>query len=337
MIKVSIILPVYGVAQYIEKCAQSLLSQTLQEMEFIFVDDHGPDNSIELVQKMIEGHPRKDQFRFLKPEHNMGAGMARNYAIPEAKGEYIAFVDSDDWVKPMMFEELYNEAVRNGNTDLCCCQMQKIYPDNHLGDILQNPHISAGEISSADRSFILTHYVSLFTSFIYKRSFIEEYNIRFPEDRCADDSYFVSSVWMLAKSIAYVDKPFYMYLIRPGSVVTTKDSTKYQKRLTVFEKLMHFAKSVGVYDSYKEEIDFMYIKKGYLSSVFNYVTNSVEPQVNTLHEIYGVLLSQVPDYKKNRYFKSKASMKLLVLGLRTCPKLVFPLIRMYASKKQMMV
>ncbi|MBQ3949113.1 MAG: glycosyltransferase family 2 protein, partial [Bacteroidales bacterium] len=91
MIKVSVILPVYGVAEYIEKCAQSLLNQTLQEMEFIFVDDHGPDNSIELVQKMIADHPRKQQFVFLKPEHNLGAGMARTYAIPKAQGEYIAF------------------------------------------------------------------------------------------------------------------------------------------------------------------------------------------------------------------------------------------------------
>ena len=88
MIKISVILPVYGVAQYIEKCTKSLLDQTLQDMEFIFVDDHGPDNSIELVQKMIENHPRKEQFVFLKPEHNLGAGMARNYAIPKAKGEF---------------------------------------------------------------------------------------------------------------------------------------------------------------------------------------------------------------------------------------------------------
>ena len=337
MIKISVILPVYGVAQYIEKCTQSLLSQTLQDMEFIFVDDHGPDNSIELVKKMIAGHPRENQFVFLKPEHNLGAGMARNYAIPKAKGEYIAFVDSDDWVEPNMFEELYGEAMKNNGTDLCCCQMQKIYPDGRLGDILQNPHITPGLISPENRSFILTHYVSLFASFIYKRDFIEEYQIRFPEERCADDSFFVSSVWMLAKSIAYVDRPFYMYLIRPGSVCTTKDSTKYQKRLIVFEKLLAFAKQNGVYDTYKEEIDFMYIKKGYLSSVFNYITNSTQPSVETIHKIYKVLLTQVPDYEQNKFYNRNRTMKMLCFALRRFPKMVIPLVRAYARKKEMTV
>lgn len=337
MIKISVILPVYGVAQYIEKCTKSLLDQTLQDMEFIFVDDHGPDNSIELVQKMIENHPRKEQFVFLKPEHNLGAGMARNYAIPKAKGEYISFVDSDDWVEPNMFEELYKEAVNNNRADLCCCQMQKIYPDGRLGDVLQNPHITPGLISPEDRSYILTHYVSLFASFIYRRDFIEEHHIRFPEDRCADDSFFVSSVWMLAKSIAYVDCPFYMYLIRPGSVCTTKDSTKYLKRLAVFEKLMDFAKESGVYNSFKDEIDFIYLKKGYLSSVFNYITNSTQPKMETIHEIYEVLLTQVPDYRQNRFYKNNWPMKMLVFALRRFPKMTIPMIRTYAEKKEMTV
>ena len=110
MVKVSVILPVYGVAAYIEKCAQSLMNQTLQEMEFLFVDDHGPDNSIELLKQTIKGHPREKQFRVLTPEHNLGAGMARNFAIPEAKGEYIAFVDSDDWVERDYIDRLVDAA-----------------------------------------------------------------------------------------------------------------------------------------------------------------------------------------------------------------------------------
>lgn len=336
MTKVSVILPVYGVAQYIEKCAQSLLAQTLQDMEFIFVDDHGPDNSIELVQNMIADHPRKEQFVFLKPEHNMGAGMARNYAIPHAKGEYIAFVDSDDWIEPTMFEELYNEATQK-SCDLCCCQMQKIYPDGHLGDILQNPHITPGKISDENRSYFLTHYVSLFASFIYKKEFIEKYQIRFPEDRCADDSFFVSAVLMMAESICYVDKPFYLYLIRPGSVCTTKDSTKYLKRLAVFSKLMNFAKKNGVYTQFKDEIDFMYFKKGYLSSVFNYVTNSTEPRKEILREIFAEMLKEIPDYKNNKFYKSKASLKMLTCGIQHFPHLAVKLIKKYAAKKEMTV
>ena len=96
MTKVSVILPVYGVADYIEACTKSLLAQTLEDVEFLFVDDHGPDNSIAILQRTIEGHPRASQFRVLTPEHNLGAGMARNFGIPEAHGEYISFIDPDD-------------------------------------------------------------------------------------------------------------------------------------------------------------------------------------------------------------------------------------------------
>lgn len=337
MIKVSVILPVYGVADYIEKCTQSLLAQTLQEMEFIFVDDHGPDNSIELVENMIEGHPRKGQFVFLKPEHNLGAGMARNFAISQAKGEYIAFVDSDDWIEPSMFEELYNEAVRFGGTDLCYCQASKDYLDGKPSEILKNPYVEAGEFTHEKRSYFLQNYVSLFWTFIYKRDFIEKYTIRYPEDRSADDSYFVTCNLLLAESLAHVDKPFYHYLIRPGSVCTTKDSTKYQKRLSTFRKLMSFAKEKSVYEEYKEEVDFIYIKKGYVSSVFNYVLNSLEPKSEVCEDIHQELLKQVPDYKKNSFYNQKTSLKMLVWMLQHTPKLAIKLISSYGRKRNLAV
>ena len=337
MVKVTVILPVYGVAEYIEKCTQSLLAQTLDEMEFIFVDDHGPDDSIDIVKRTIAGHPREGQFRFLKPEHNLGAGMARNFAIPEAQGQYIAFVDSDDWIEPTMFEELYNEAMAKGGVDICYCQAAKDYLDGQPTEILKNPDVEAGEMTREKRSYFLQNYVSLFWTFIFKRELIENNGIRYPEDRSADDSYFVSANLMLATSLAHVDKPFYHYLIRPGSVTSTKDSTKYQKRLSTFRKLLQFAKDKGVYAEYKHEVDFIYIKKGYMSSVFNYVSNSLEPKTATLREIYDELLSQVPDYNKNPFYKKKTSLRLLIWMLRHTPCTAKKVIAIYARKKNVVV
>ena len=237
MVKVSVILPVYGVAQYVVKCTESLLAQTLQEMEFIFVDDHGPDNSIELVKQTIKGHEREHQFVFLKPDKNLGAGMARNYALPTAKGEYVAFVDSDDWVEPTMFEELYQEAIACGAVDLCYCQATKDFLDGKPSEILRNPTVLKGTLSHDDRAYFLSNYVSLFWTFIYRKGQITDNNIQYPVERSADDSYFVTCNLLTAKSVSHVDKPFYHYLIRPGSVVTAKDSLKYFKRLSVFNTL----------------------------------------------------------------------------------------------------
>lgn len=332
MIKVSVILPVYGVADYIVKCTESLLAQTLQEIEFLFVDDRGPDNSIELLKQTIKGHPREKQFRILTPEHNLGAGMARNYAIPEAKGEYIAFVDSDDWIEPDMFERMYNRAKEQGGTDLCMCQASKDYLDNTPSQILTNPDVEEGEFTKEKRAFFLTHYVSYFWTFIYKRELVAQRDIRYPEDRSADDSFFLACALMTAKSIARVDAPFYHYLIRPGSVCTTKDSVKYKKRLTVFSKLMAYAKEQGVYESYKPEIDFLYIKKGYVSTLVNYVVNALEPKKEVFEEVYQTLLTEVPDYKQNEYVKGKMPLKVLLYICHKCPKTSTCILRYYAKR-----
>lgn len=331
MIKVSVILPVYGVAEYIEACVKSLLAQTLEDVEFLFVDDHGPDDSIAILQRIIEGHPRAGQFRVLTPEHNLGAGMARNFGIPEAQGEYISFIDPDDTVEPDMLEVLYNKA-KSLDADICCCYMQKCFPDGSKGDLLINPHIKEGPITHDARAFVLTHYVSLFASMIYRREMVLANDIRFPEDRAADDSFFVSCVWMKTRSVAYVDRPLYHYLIRPGSVTTTRQSDKYRKRLAVFGKLMQYAKNHNVYEEYKSEIDYMYMKKGYLSSVANYIRNSSRPQATTYREIYGELLRQVPDYYSNPYYQGNRAMRILMQLLRRCPVLATVALRVYIKK-----
>ncbi|MDY5968843.1 MAG: glycosyltransferase [Bacteroidales bacterium] len=330
--KVSVILPVYGVAQYIEKCVQSLLAQTLDDMEFLFVDDHGPDNSIELLQKAIAGSERGDQFRILRPPHNLGAGMARNFAIPEAKGEYIAFVDSDDWVEPTMYEELYGEAKRQDNAEICFCQIMKDYTDGKPSETMSNPSVAAGTFTHDKRAFFLANYVSIFTSYLYRRDLVERHNIRFPEERSADDSFFVSSILLTARSVAHVDKPFYHYIVRPGSVVTTKNSAKYQKRLSVFGHLMQFAKDSGAYGEYKAEVDFLYIKKGCLSSVFNYVYNASESERQPVLEIMAELERQVPDYRENQYYRSRWAVRVLVWLCQKHPRMALCIIALYLKR-----
>ncbi|MBO7607689.1 MAG: glycosyltransferase [Paludibacteraceae bacterium] len=319
MIKVSVILPVYGVEKYIEKCTESLLRQTLDEMEFIFVDDHGPDNSIEKAKNVIKGHARESQFKFIKPEHNLGAGMARNFAFQYAEGEYVAFVDSDDTIEPTMFEELYNEASKYGKTDLCYCHAFKDYEDGKATEILRNPIVDNGPFTPQNRRYFLRNYVSLFCSFIYKKDLLEKYHISYPEERSADDSYFVSCCLMTAESIAHVDKPFYHYLIRPGSICTTKVSDKYKKRLATFAKLMRFAKENGVYDTYKAEVDYVYMKKGYVSSVLNFLYNSSAPTTPALREIGMELESQIPDYTDNVYYKGDFKLRCLTFLFKNCP------------------
>lgn len=331
MAKVSVIIPVYNVARFIGKCTQSLLNQTLDDLEVFFVDDHGPDNSMEVAQKCVEGSPRAAQFHFIATPHNMGAGMARNFALPQTTGEYIAFVDSDDWVEPTMFEKLYNQA-RQFDADLCYGQAIKDFDDGKPSILLTNPTLTQGPISHADRANFLTHYVSLFWTFIYKRSLILDNGIQYPEERCADDSYFVSCSLFMAKTSAHVDEPFYHYLIRANSVVTTKNPTKYQKRFAVFNKLLAFSREKGVYAQFEPEIQFLYVKKGYMVTAFNYIMNVDDPQKAEMDRILSQVDALVPGYQSNVYFKKSASARGVDFLLRHCFGLAKVLVSIYVRK-----
>lgn len=111
MIKVSVIILVYNVEMYIERCVHSLLSQTLEEMEFIFVDDCTPDHSIDILRSVIEKYPaRKTQIKIIRNSINRGQMQSRIIGILQAKGKFIASLDSDDWIEPNAYENLYNKA-----------------------------------------------------------------------------------------------------------------------------------------------------------------------------------------------------------------------------------
>ena len=110
--KVSVIIPVYGVEKYIERCARSLFEQTLEDIEYIFVDDCTPDNSISILRKVLSEYPnREKQVKILHHDKNKGLAKARQTGLKIASGEYIAHCDSDDWVDKDLYKVLYNQAV----------------------------------------------------------------------------------------------------------------------------------------------------------------------------------------------------------------------------------
>ena len=106
--KVSVIVLIYKVEKYIERCARSLFCQTMQDIEYVFVNDCTPDCSIQILQSVIDEYPqRKSDIKIISHEKNMGSGVARNTGLEVADGEYIIYCDGDDWVDPDMYEKLY--------------------------------------------------------------------------------------------------------------------------------------------------------------------------------------------------------------------------------------
>src|SRR5574344_2940798 len=125
MPKVSIIIPIYNVEKYIERCARSLFEQTEEDLEFIFVNDVTPDNSIQILNNVIKDYPsRKHQIKILENEKNLGVAETRLKGIMEASGEYIIHCDSDDWVDRDIYRMLYEKA-KAEDLDIVWCDFYR--------------------------------------------------------------------------------------------------------------------------------------------------------------------------------------------------------------------
>lgn len=125
--KVSVIVPVYNVAGYIEKCARSLFEQTLDELEIIFVDDCSPDHSCDIIENILKEYPqRAKDTKIVHMPENAGSAAVRRQGMIEAKGEYIIHCDGDDWVDTDLYESMYNSAIAT-NSDICVCDYVEEY------------------------------------------------------------------------------------------------------------------------------------------------------------------------------------------------------------------
>ena len=129
--KVTIGIPVYGVEPYVEKCARTLFGQTFDDIEYIFVDDGTPDQSIDRLQEILNEYPeRRGQVRIIRHDRNRGLAAARNTVLDHASGEFILHVDSDDYIEPDMVRKLHDTAIREG-ADMVVCDFRYIYEDRN--------------------------------------------------------------------------------------------------------------------------------------------------------------------------------------------------------------
>ena len=332
MYKVSLIIPVYNVAPYIEACLASLIAQTMDDVEIILVDDHGSDNSIQVAQNYIASHPSGKQFRFLATPHNMGPGAARNIGIEAARGEYIGFVDSDDVVTPDYCQQLYATAKAH-DADLAYCQALQVTGEKTLP--LRNPVIESGAFSKKKHRFFLTHFTTMMWTFLYKRQLILEYGIRFPDTRSAEDSYFLTCALLTARRITCVDNPLYHYLVHEESLSGSRNPKRYIDKVKSFDLLMQFARTKGLYDANQEELDYIYLKKGYLLGLLTYIYNEERPQQLIVRKMYNHLLSYVPHYKDNIYYRADRKLRLLHRLIRQCPRIAFKVLPWYIRKSGM--
>ncbi|MGN0235894.1 MAG: glycosyltransferase [Paludibacteraceae bacterium] len=269
MPKISVISPVYNVSRYVERCMDSLRMQTLNDIEVLFIDDKGTDNSVKIIRNYIVAHTLQDHWHIISMTENGGPGLARNRGIQEAKGKYIAFVDADDWVEPTMFEVLYNEA-KSINADLSAGATSWDYP-NGQHTVAVNPHVGTGVLNSSQKGFLLRHYISNFYSMIYRREWLLDNNLCFPATRSGEDSSFMGQCYLVAERIAQSDEPFYHYVIHADSISHKRRVWRGGEKRKAFQAMLAFAKSHRLLSDYRWTIYWVYFKKVIITSLTDYI------------------------------------------------------------------
>ena len=273
MRKVSVIIPVYRAEATLTACLESVAAQTLDELEVVLVDDHGGDGSVDVANRFITSYKGPKTICLTATPANAGPGAARNCGIEAATGDYVAFLDSDDTLEPDFCRRLW-EAARGADADLAVGSIVFDEPDGSA-TLRTNPPVEPGPFEGAAKRRYLRRFKAYFTTYLYRRSLLLEYGIRFPGTRSAEDSCFLICALLAARRIAPADDARYHYRIDAASISRRPDPGRWRQRIASLRAMEAFARDKGLYRPYRWTIRLLVLKKGWLMAFKDYLTNNL--------------------------------------------------------------
>lgn len=298
MTKVSIIVPVYNSEKYLERCLLSLVNQTLKEIEIIAVNDASPDNSLEIL---IKFQMKYKQIKIINLNNNLRQGGARNRGLLASTGEFIGFVDADDWVDQTMYEELYLAAA-NTNSEIADADVVLYSRDGSIKNQVSIPIDLNGEIKHEEKKTLILKPGRLFTKIIKKDLFIKN-SIYFPEKQSYDDNEVVPALVGSANRIVKVKKNLYFYFIDENSTSRgINNPLSFDRLIAAKNMVAHFVR-LEIYSEFKPEIDYIFYQQYYANSIFVFLNKFDPPNKKYLFEIRSFMAQNYVDYRKNIYFK----------------------------------
>ena len=319
-IKVSAIVPVYNAERYIMECAESLVRQTLAEIEIIFVNDASTDESEKLLEKYVENY--SDKVKLVSLERNSKQGAARNIGVKQSNGEYIMFVDSDDYLDTDACKAMYEKAVNN-DADIVFCDYEEI----SIETTKYKHHISqayVGELNKEKKRLLLTTSVVPWAKLI-RKSLILENDIWFPEGKSYEDQATTYLYYLYAKKAEYVARAYYKYRVTSISTSTQKNQTRHFEALEMAQLLIERIKKRGFLDEYYPEIEYFAIEQMYCLGILNIYSLFTEPQIDHMEKLLWTLNKEFPNYTENYYYKyclSQKYKKILQLHQVSIDKLI---------------
>lgn len=312
--KLSVIVPVYNMAseEKLNWCMDSLVNQTISDYEIIAVDDCSADNSLEILHDYERKYPEK--VRVISSSVNKKQGGAKNLGLGRAKGEWIGFIDSDDWVTPDFYERLLGLAEETG-ADMVGCDYH--LTDEHsmkIGQVVHNNKKSqTGALTKEKYKSLILDSGSLVVK-IYKRHIILDYPNRFPENIFYEDNA-ISNSWMLrAKRFEYLEEPLYYYYQHDTSTVHTITKKRCQDRMEAARVMVREAGEFGYLEEYYPEIESSFTTLFYVNTLFTYMAGVRRTKYRFVKKLGEEMRFLFPEFQKNPYYleRTHAEEKKLI-------------------------
>lgn len=254
-IRISVILPTYNVDKYIDRCITSLKKQELNGLEFIFVDDCSNDNTLNIIEKYADND---DRFIIIKNNINSGQGKCRNIGIEIAKGEYLSFIDPDDYISDDFYTLLYKKT-KQTDSDLTKGQRITIDISTNIHESNLNKRIVSGLKKHIPLYYLLK---SEHQTILYKKNFIEKYNIRYGNSKASEDKTFLLRLCLNKPSVSFEENAKYYYCLHEQSITRDFSSQRFSYELDALEEIIEVISNSN--DSYTSK---------YLQDVIKHIFN----------------------------------------------------------------
>ncbi len=291
MPKVSIIVPIYNVEKYLKRCIDSLIEQTLDDIQIILVNDGSTDDSGKVAKEYAIKHQGK--IIYLEKE-NGGLSDARNYGLPYATGEYIAFLDSDDYIDKEAYKAMYDKAKKE-NADYIECDFIWEYPDKIKED-------KRDEYKNKKEMLAFVRVVAW--NKLIKREVIEANNLKFPKGLRYEDVEFTYKLIPHLNKVSYIDKCFIHYTQRENSIANVQNA-RTAEIFTILDDVISYYKENEFYKEYEDELEYNYARYLLCSSLKRICKiQDKETRTRLINETWDNLNSKFPNWKKNKILNS---------------------------------
>jgi len=296
MPKISVIVPVYKAEKYIEKCLNSVINQTFKDIEAIFVNDGSPENEQIIIDKFKKKYPKIIK-SFIKD--NGGQSDARNYGLDHAKGDYIFFLDSDDYLDLTTLEKMYNKALEN-DFDMVAGDFELIYDDDsknkHHSSNIEQDIFHTEEIKEA-----MIDIYGVTCNKLFKKNLLE--NRRFKKGVWYEDVELLYRLMPHLKSIGVVKEPLYKYYQRiSGNIMTIFNEHVYDY-IDNMNGLIEYYKENGLYDEFFPELEYVYVRYVYATFIKTAAKFDKHEYNRAVELAIQNVTKTFPNYKNNKYLK----------------------------------